>query len=240
MAKNTPAFQFYPSDFLGGVMMLSDEAAGVYWKLLCSLWIQGNLLPFCYKRLAIAAQTTPDVMERIWPMIADKFVVSDSGVTHPRFSQMMELAEKRRKSGSKGGKAKAQTSSKSPSKAHSKSPSKSLANSRRTKYEERSTKKEDEVEDWVFPKGWDSPELRRALDDFEAMRRRIKKPVKSRKSTSKIFKRFDSPEHLARAAEECEANEWQGLKPDYGKESNGNRNTRGQTPGARSFAPETL
>ena len=40
MAKNTPAFQFYPSDFIGGVTLLSDEATGVYIKLLSQLWIQ--------------------------------------------------------------------------------------------------------------------------------------------------------------------------------------------------------
>jgi hypothetical protein len=47
------------------------------------------------------------------------------------------------------------------------------------------------------------------------MRRRINKPIGSKISTSKQFKRFDSPEHLAYAAETCEANEWQGIKPDY-------------------------
>jgi uncharacterized protein YdaU (DUF1376 family) len=38
-----PAFQFYPSDFLIGVMMLSDEEVGIYAKMLCAQWLHGSL-----------------------------------------------------------------------------------------------------------------------------------------------------------------------------------------------------
>ena len=86
-------------------------------------------------------------------------------------------------------------------------------------------------DDWIFPDGWDSIELRQALDGpdgFVAMRKRKKKPVNSKRSTSKIFKRFDNALHLFRAIEECTANEWQGLKVEYGRES-GERRTVRQT-----------
>jgi hypothetical protein len=96
---------------------------------------------------------------------------------------------------------------------------------RRQISEDRSQKKKSSVsdrsendvnDDWIFPEGWDRPDLRKALQDWEAMRRRIRKPVRSRASTSKIFKQFESPDHLIRVCEICEANEWQGLKPEYG------------------------
>lgn len=107
MAKNTPAFQFYPSDFLGGVSLLTDEAVGVYIKLLSQLWIQNNLLPFCYSKLARAAMTTPEVMERVWPEIESKFLIAGGNVSNLRLQNMIEVREKRKVSGSKGGKSKA-------------------------------------------------------------------------------------------------------------------------------------
>lgn len=72
-----------------------------------------------------------------------------------------------------------------------------------------------DFDDWIFPDGWDCPEARQALDAFAAMRRSIKKPIRSKESTSKIFKGFDDVQHLIFAAEFCEANEYQGLKPEY-------------------------
>lgn len=247
MAKNTPAFQYYPSDFLVAVMHLSDEATGVYWKLLSALWINGNLLPFCLTKLARFAMTTPEVMHRVWPEIEDKFTVEGGNVMHDRFTKTMELSEKRRECGSKGGRPKLQKQNKS----------KSEANSRRMKTEERSTKNEiKEMDDWVFPDGWDRPDVREALDGWASMRESHPKikAIESRKSTSKIFKRFDSPEHLIRAAEECEANCWQGLKPDYGRESTSNgsakhqqtfgerkmSNTRAAVERARRIAQESM
>lgn len=93
-------------------------------------------------------------------------------------------------------------------------PSKAL----RTRTKTRTDKKKETVsvnDDWIFPDGWDCPELRTALDGFEAMRKKINKPIRSRESTSKVFKHFDDADHLIFAAETCEANQWQGLKPDY-------------------------
>lgn len=81
------------------------------------------------------------------------------------------------------------------------------------------------ADDWEFPEGWERTDVRRALDDFAAMRVRIKKPIKSKRSTSKLFKHFDSPEHLIFAAEHCEGNQYQGLKPDY-RPPNRPRNSR--------------
>lgn len=94
----------------------------------------------------------------------------------------------------------------------------------------------DPSDDWVFPDGWESEPLRQALDAFASMRSRIGKPVRSRASTSKAFKNFDSPEHLLYAAEFCESNDYQGLKPDY-QPPNAKGLTRG---GQMTFAQQRV
>ena len=218
MAKNTPSFQFYPSDFLGGVQMLSEAETGVYIKLLCALWINANSLPFRFSKLARATATPQEELEKLWPSIEDKFIIEDGTVMHARFQKMMHIAEIKRQNGSQGGRPKKpnenlngnQNGNQNKTNGESKTKAPPLKN------EERSMKTEDSSsEDWVFPDGWDSPELREALEGWAQMRIKKGKRIKSRKSTSKIFKKFDSPEHLAEVAEHCEANEYQGLNPDY-------------------------
>ena len=229
MAKNTPSFQFYPSDFLGGVMMLNEEETGVYIKLLCALWIQGNSVPFRFSVLARVTATPQDIFENVWPKIEDKFIIQDGNVMHARFDKMMNISHVNRENGSLGGrpKTKYKTEIKTETKTEIETEKETESEAKTLKYEERRMKNEkrkrkgvpgegdSEVDDWVLPDGWDFAELRQALDDFAAMRQRIKSPIRSKKSTSKLFKRFDSPEHLIAVCEICEANEWKGLKTEY-------------------------
>lgn len=149
MAKNQPSLQFYPQDFLGGVMLLDEEAVGVYIKLLCALWIVDNRLPFDFKKLARASNTPPKTLERVWPEIQDKFEVASNVLSHPRFTRDLAILAKRRASGSLGGRAKEQArqSSEQDSKQGSESSSKSLANEKQSlskvmKTEERRMKNE--------------------------------------------------------------------------------------------------
>jgi len=219
MAKNTPAFQFYPSDFLGGVVLLDEEQVGVYIKLLCCLWIQGNSVPSGFPKLARAASIPEDVLQRVWPSIQDKFVIENGNVTHARFTKMMEITERNRLNGVCGGRP-AKTQNKTQSISQSKTQKETQSKPNSLKIEERRLKTEDrslEAEDWNLPDGWDLPEVRKALDDWADMRIRKKVPIRSRKSTSKIFKQFESPEQLIKVCEICEANEWQGLDPEYSK-----------------------
>lgn len=41
MMKSSPAFQFYPDDFLGGVITMNLQQRGLYITLLCVQWNQG-------------------------------------------------------------------------------------------------------------------------------------------------------------------------------------------------------
>jgi hypothetical protein len=57
--------------------------------------------------------------------------------------------------------------------------------------------------------------VRKALDDFEAMRASIGKKIKSRANVSKSLRGYDSPSHLVYAIEFAIGNEYQGIKPEY-------------------------
>lgn len=70
-------------------------------------------------------------------------------------------------------------------------------------------------DEWEIPGEMDTPEVRELLGRFEAMRKRIRKPIKSKRDASATLRRFDDAAHLVFALETCIANDYQGLKPDY-------------------------
>lgn len=205
MSKNAPAFQFYPSDFLGGVMLLSDEAVGIYIKLMSALWIKGNQLPSDHAKLAKAAQTTLEALDRVWGELEGHFEEADGFIAHARFTKDIGIRESRRAAGKMGGDAKAngkQSSSKRPSKRLAKAWQKPSKNS--------------EGGSWLLPPEWDTPAIKTALDAWEQMRVDIKKPVKSRERVSRPWaKLFDSAEHFLATIEYCTAQEYRGLNPEY-------------------------
>lgn len=103
MAKNTPAFQFYPQDFIGGVMLMDNQTVGVYIKLLSVLWIANNELPNDFAQLSRATLCTENEFDHAWTQLQDKFDIAGNIISHPRFTNMIELREKRKASGSLGG-----------------------------------------------------------------------------------------------------------------------------------------
>tara|TARA_R110002012_G_scaffold20689_4_gene73126 strand:+ start:9694 stop:10422 length:729 start_codon:yes stop_codon:yes gene_type:complete len=149
MAKNTPAFQFYPQDFIGGVMLLDNATVGVYIKLLSALWIANNKLPNEFKQLARATLCDASEFNDAWHKLQDKFEIADNMISHPRFTQMIELREKRKASGSLGGVsrvANAQANSQANTQANAKqTPSKVMKN------EERSMKNENSRSKFISP-----------------------------------------------------------------------------------------
>ena len=168
MAKNTPAFQFYPSDFICGTMLLSLEATGAYIRILSVLWMESNLLSFCFSKLQTITQTTPEQFARLWPEIESKFVIEDGYISHPRFTHMMEISEKRRQSGSLGGRPSDRQESKtkaSVKQSESKTQSKSEANSRRMKTEDNTKRNEYSADFLTF---WDAFPPKRRTDKRKA------------------------------------------------------------------------
>ena len=64
----SPAFQFYPNDFLGDprVQVMSATEVGVYWLLICACWNEPSGLPFEMRRLAATSRMKPAQFERAW------------------------------------------------------------------------------------------------------------------------------------------------------------------------------
>lgn len=202
MAKNSPAFQFYPSDFLCGTAGMTDAEIGIYIRTLCHLWIAGNRIPDDDARLASMVASSRESFDQSWPVVRQKLDAVGDHLMHRRLEEMIAIREKRKAAGEKGGKQTQKQKRKQTPKQNGKQMNGTVSAKCST-------------DDWSFPDGWDTPEARRALEDWAEMRRKKRVPVKSKANTSKLFKSFDDVEHLIYACDFATANEYQGIKPDY-------------------------
>jgi hypothetical protein len=91
--------------------------------------------------------------------------------------------------------------------------------------------------EWDIPEGFDTPEVRQALADFEAMRASIGKKIKSRANVSKSLRGYDSPSHLVYAIEFAIGNEYQGIKPEY-RPSNVGQGAKAPVKPQRELPPQ--
>lgn len=64
--RPSPAFQFYPSDFVMLSIDLSPAEAGALIRLTCHQWTRGGPLPDEPQRLAMIAGVAPDEFSRMW------------------------------------------------------------------------------------------------------------------------------------------------------------------------------
>lgn len=88
----SPAFQFYPKDFLSDEkqIRMSLPAVGIYMRLICQCWIEGSL-PNDPKLLARMAGATARQFRDLWPSIETCFRPnSDGRLTHPRLERELE------------------------------------------------------------------------------------------------------------------------------------------------------
>jgi len=85
-----PAFQFYPADFMIGIMGMSDDETGVYIKMLCAQWLHGSL-PNCKKTIKkmINSRKVPS------EMVMRKFAICDDGFLR---NERMERVREKQKS----------------------------------------------------------------------------------------------------------------------------------------------
>jgi uncharacterized protein YdaU (DUF1376 family) len=72
--SKSPAFQFYPADFLVGIMGMSDEEVGVYVKMLCIQWERGSL-----PNDVTAIKTLVHAKRIPSPMVLEKFGLGADG-----------------------------------------------------------------------------------------------------------------------------------------------------------------
>ena len=107
--EKSPAFQFYPKEFLtdGHVAGMSAQEVGVYIRLLCVCW-QEQSLPIENARLAQMAGVPLSAFKRLWPAVQVCFVEHDGRYIHLRLEKEREKQEAYRRRQSDKGKARAQ------------------------------------------------------------------------------------------------------------------------------------
>lgn len=92
MAKS-PAFQFYPDDFMGGKPgMMTPEQTHVYIWLLCLDWNQ-NGFPFDVPVLARWCRVTPSVFRKAWAVVQECFSCRDGRWFNDRLAKEHEKQE---------------------------------------------------------------------------------------------------------------------------------------------------
>ena len=100
----SPAFQFYPQDFLSDdkVDLMSSAARGCYIMLICHCWLK-QTLPNDPGQLARLARYTGRSWGAIWAQLTDCFRPVEGGLQQPRVEQERQKQAIFRESGRKGG-----------------------------------------------------------------------------------------------------------------------------------------
>lgn len=116
MAKEkSPAFQFYPKEFLtdGNVASMSLQECGAYIKLLCLCW-QDESIPSDQGRLANMVGISPAGFQKLWPAISACFVEDGGRLRHGRLDSERRKQEAFRQKQSMKGLASAAARSQKP------------------------------------------------------------------------------------------------------------------------------
>lgn len=103
----SPAFQFYPTDFLAGrVATYSLEEVGAYIMLLSFDWSL-NGLPIERENLARLLRVNTRKFDALWRVVGSQFVEQNGRYFNPRLQLEREKQAEWREKSSKGGKASA-------------------------------------------------------------------------------------------------------------------------------------
>lgn len=109
MADKSPAFQFYPKDFLTDEkqVVMSLAEAGAYIRLLSKCWLEGSL-PADLAQLARLCGATRRQMKEMWPALGRCFQETEDGrLRHGRLDREREKQETYRQRQSDHGRASA-------------------------------------------------------------------------------------------------------------------------------------
>ena len=108
--RSSPAFQWYPADFLAdqNVALMGLPARGAYISLLSHCWLQGSL-PADTKKLARLCGVTERQFKVVWPEVEHCFVASEETLRHKRLDAEREKQESFRQQMSTAGKKGAET-----------------------------------------------------------------------------------------------------------------------------------
>jgi hypothetical protein len=109
----SPAFQFYPADFLAdeNVVLMTNRELGCYIKLMCYCWREGSI-PSDVNKIARLCGEDGSAMADLWIAISSCFEVAindPSRLVHPRLvteqQKQSEHKKERSESGKKGAEA---------------------------------------------------------------------------------------------------------------------------------------
>jgi len=110
---SSPAFQFYPADFLAeeNVVLMSNQEIGCYIKLMCYCWREGSI-PADVNKIARLCGEDSSAMAQLWIAIKECFAELEADpkrLVHPRLEKerikQEEHKKERAESGKKGAKA---------------------------------------------------------------------------------------------------------------------------------------
>ena len=104
---NSPAFQFYPSDFIAGTLDFSLEQRGAYLVLLCWSWEHG-VVPKNPRQLANILGLSRYKLAALLPVVLKKFYKSDGGYRNARMEAIRAEQARYRQSQAAKGRASAQ------------------------------------------------------------------------------------------------------------------------------------
>jgi len=90
-----PFFKCYPADLISSssVMMMSNEAFGIYIKLLCHEWMSGGI-PCDLNRMARLVAASSAEMSKRWPEMQDCFYLENNVYRNLRLEEERERAHK--------------------------------------------------------------------------------------------------------------------------------------------------
>jgi len=133
--EQSPAFQFYPKDFLtdSNVMAMTLQEVGAYTRLLCLCWLEGSL-PTQMDSLSRLCRVSTVCFSRIWPALAPCFEEVAGRLVQPRIERERNKQKAYRAmkaaAGKQGGRPKAEAKQgQSRSKANESPPSSSSSSS---------------------------------------------------------------------------------------------------------------
>lgn len=208
MYNNPPAFQFYPQDFLTGVMYLTMEERGMYITLLSIQWSK-NKIP--KKRLGFILGIE---WEEVPELVKEKFIDEGDYLINERLFKISEerriFVEKQVLNGRKGGRPTKQLK-----------PKKSSSMKMKMKM-----KVENENKDIVYP--YQNDEFIEIWKQFKIYKEtefnfKFKSTQSEQAALSKLPNEMDNVDHAIQSIKNSMANGWKGIFPDK-QNNNGTKN----------------
>ena len=224
MYNNPPAFQFYPQDFITGVMYLTMEERGIYITLLCIQWSK-NKIP--KKRLGLIIGME---WESVPELVQDKFTDEGDYLINQRLFKISEerriFVEKQVLNGRKGGRPTKQLKPKQNPKESS-----SLKMKMKMKVE-------NENKDIVYP--YQNDEFIEIWKQFKIYKStefnfKFKSTQSEQAALSKLPNEMDNVDHAIQSIKNTMANGWKGIFPDKQNNNGTKNNTNTQSKYSTDF-----